>query len=128
MSKRRTPNDSTPEELPRHNPFAALSGLRGALPPGPAAADDPPATSPDPLAAKLVLSRERKGRGGKTVTLLKGVALQGEALADFARQMRQGLGTGGGVEGDVIVIAGDQLDRAAAWLAGRGARRVVIGN
>ena len=70
----------------------------------------------------------RKGRGGKTATLVRGVALTGAALETFAREMRQSLGTGGGVEGDAIVLAGDQSARAAQWLRERGATRIVIGN
>jgi translation initiation factor 1 len=82
----------------------------------------------DALRGKLVLSRERKGRGGKTVTLLRGVALQGEALGAFARELRQALGTGGSVEDGAILLAGDQTTRAEAWLRQRGATRVIIGN
>lgn len=128
MSKQRPATFPAPEAAATANPFAALSGLRGTLPAGPpveAAGESAPG---DPLAGKLVLNRERKGRGGKTVTLLRGVALEGEALAGFARELRQALGTGGTVEGDAIVLAGDQAERAAAWLRARGAARLVIGN
>jgi translation initiation factor 1 len=129
MSKQRSGVFPPPGEPAAESPFAALSGLRGTLPAGPAA--DAAAAAPtraNPLAGKLVLNRERKGRGGKTVTLLRGVALQGEPLAAFARELRQALGTGGSVEDDAIVLAGDQAERAAAWLRERGAARVVIGN
>ena len=110
------------------NPLGALAALRGTLPPG--AEVQPTATAPDaaPIAGKLVLNRERKGRGGKTVTLLHGVCLDESALADFARELRQALGTGGSVEGAAIVLAGDQTERAAAWLRAHGATRVVVGN
>lgn len=111
------------------SPFAALAALRGTLAPGEDAAQD--TSAPDaraPLAAKIVVRRERKGRGGKTATLIEGVALQGTALDAFAREMRQSLGTGGGVEGAAIVLAGDQVERAMAWLRAKGATRLVAGN
>jgi translation initiation factor 1 len=111
------------------DPFSGLAALRGSLPPGPEEAPAPATdAAADALRGKLVLSRERKGRGGKTVTLLRGVALHGAALAAFARELRQALGTGGTVEDGAIVLAGDQCLRAEAWLRQRGAARVVIGN
>jgi translation initiation factor 1 len=42
--------------------------------------------------------------------------------------MRQSLGTGGGIEGNAIVISGDQVERAMSWLRARGATRLVAGN
>lgn len=129
MSKPRQTAFPPPEADTAPNPFAALAGLRGSLPAGEApatATQAPPAASA--IAGKLVLRRERKGRGGKTVTVLEGVALTGEALERFGRELRQALGTGGGVEGSAIVLAGDQSERAAAWLRTRGASRVVVGN
>jgi len=127
MGKQR-PDQPEPAATAAPNPFAALASLRGTLPEG--AGVEPPAASAgdSPFAAKLVIARERKGRGGKTATLVRGVTLTGAALEAFAREMRQSLGTGGGVEGDAIVLAGDQSARAAQWLRARGATRIVIGN
>lgn len=127
MGKQR-PDQPEPAAAAAPNAFAALASLRGTLPEGtreePAAAGSGDA----PFAAKLVIARERKGRGGKTATLVRGVTLTGAALETFARELRQALGTGGGVEGDAIVLAGDQSARAAQWLRERGATRIVIGN
>ena len=122
------PDRPEPAASAAPNPFAALATLRGTLAEG--ASDEPAAagTADTPFAAKLVIARERKGRGGKTATLVRGVALTGTALETFAREMRQALGTGGGVEGEAIVLAGDQSARAAQWLRARGATRIVIGN
>ena len=127
MGKQR-PDQPEPEAAAAPNPFAALASLRGTLPEG--TGDEPAetATGDARFAAKLVIARERKGRGGKTATLVRGVALTGAALETFAREMRQALGTGGNVEGDAIVLAGDQSARAAQWLRERGATRIVIGN
>jgi len=74
---------------------------------------------------KLVVRRERKGRGGKTVTVLEG--LPPDDAAQVARELRKTLGCGVGVEDGVLILQGDQTERAATWLEGRGARRVVRG-
>ena len=127
MGKQR-PDRPGPAEPVAPNAFAALAALRGTLPEG--TSDEPAATAAGAaaFAGKIVIARERKGRGGKTATLVRGVTLTGAALDAFAREMRQALGTGGGVEGEAIVLAGDQSARAAEWLRARGAARVVIGN
>jgi translation initiation factor 1 len=127
MGKQR-PDQPEPAAPAAPNPFAALASLRGTLPEG--ARDEPAAAGSGaaPFATKLVIARERKGRGGKTATLVRGVTLRGAALETFARELRQALGTGGGVEGDAIVLAGDQTARAEQWLRARGATRIVIGN
>jgi translation initiation factor 1 len=41
------------------------------------------------------VSRETKGRGGKTVTLVRGVPLEGDALAALGKRLRTACGTGG---------------------------------
>ena len=56
---------------------------------------------------KVVVSRSTKGRGGKTVTLIKGVAFDGEALAALGKQLRSRCGAGGTVKDGVIEIQGD---------------------
>lgn len=107
--------------------FAALASLRGTLPAGAEPAPPEP-RDPLPLGGRIIVTRERKGRGGKTVTLVRGIALTGPALDTLAREMRQALGTGGSVEGDAIVLGGDQSMRVAEWLRARGATRIVTGN
>ncbi|MCP5321798.1 MAG: translation initiation factor [Pseudomonadales bacterium] len=107
--------------------FAALAALRGTLPAGP----EPQAvaaSAQSPFAGRIVVTRERKGRGGKIVTRVCGIDLDGDALEALAREMRQALGTGGAVEGDAIVLHGEQSARVTGWLAARGATRVVKGN
>lgn len=126
MGKQRDDNRPTVEPAPA-SPFAALQSLRGTLPPG-AAEPVPTAGNAFCFDKKVVISRERKGRAGKTVTVVRGVLLGGAALENFARDMRRALGTGGSVEDTLIVLAGDQVERAAEWLRANGATRIVIGN
>jgi translation initiation factor 1 len=56
------------------------------------------------------VSRESKGRGGKTVTLVKGAALDVAALAQLGKQLRSACGSGGTVKDGVIEIQGDHCD------------------
>lgn len=57
------------------------------------------------------VSRETKGRGGKAVTLVKGVLLDATALADLGKQLKAACGTGGTVKEGVIEVQGDHIDR-----------------
>ena len=56
------------------------------------------------------VSRETKGRGGKSVTLVKGVALDTLALAQLGKQLRSACGSGGTVKDGVIEVQGDHCD------------------
>ncbi len=75
----------------------------------------------------LKVQREKKGRGGKTVTRVSGLPLTGAALADFAREMKQRCGTGGALEGADLIIQGDQVERVLALLAAAGYRAKKAG-
>jgi len=129
--KRRTrqkPSESTPAQF--NNPFGGLSGFPAgpgdsseADKPAPSRPSTPPITG---LAAsgKLVLQRERKGRGGKTVTRVSGLAPG--LLKDTARRIKSALGCGATVEGGDLIVLGDLADRVAGWLGKEGAQRVVV--
>jgi translation initiation factor 1 len=47
-------------------------------------------------------------------------------LAQWADELKRSLGCGGGVEGDAILLQGDQRPRARAWLEARGVRKVTM--
>jgi translation initiation factor 1 len=93
---------------------------------GPAAVVDPVAAL---LARRLVVRRERKGRGGKTVTVVQWPdGAEAAALDALAKELRKGLGTAAQREEASIAVQGDIADRVATWLAGRGAGRIVRGD
>ncbi|MFH0729341.1 MAG: translation initiation factor Sui1 [Pseudomonadota bacterium] len=56
------------------------------------------------------ISREAKGRNGKTVTTITGVPLDGEALQAFSADLKKRCGTGGTVKDGVIIIQGDHRE------------------
>lgn len=62
------------------------------------------------------VSRETKGRGGKAVTLVKGVALGAEALAELGKKLKAACGSGGTVKEGVIEVQGDHVERVMETL------------
>jgi len=66
------------------------------------------------------VSRETKGRGGKAVTLVKGVALNTADLAALGKQLKAACGSGGTVKDGVIEIQGDHVEKVMAALKALG--------
>lgn len=62
------------------------------------------------------VSRETKGRGGKAVTLVKGLALDEAALIAVGKQLKAVCGSGGTVKDGVVEVQGDHCDRVIAAL------------
>ena len=71
------------------------------------------------------VSRESKGRGGKAVTLVKGVPLDAIALQQLGKELKTACGSGGTVKDGVIEVQGDHCERvvellkAKAWTVKR---------
>ena len=66
------------------------------------------------------VSRETKGRGGKGVTLVKGLALDPLALAALGKQLKTACGSGGTVKDGVIEVQGDHCERVIELLKSQG--------
>lgn len=66
------------------------------------------------------VSCQRKGRGGKTVTLVRGVPLAADALAALGKQLRTACGSGGTVKDGDIEIQGDHVENLLPRLAALG--------
>ncbi len=66
------------------------------------------------------VQRETKGRGGKSVTLVRGLALDAAALAALAKQLKAACGSGGTVKDGVIEVQGDHVETLIAALQKRG--------
>ena len=66
------------------------------------------------------VSRETKGRGGKSVTLVQGLALDSLALAALGKQLRAACGSGGTAKDGVIEVQGDHCDAVMAALQKQG--------
>jgi len=66
------------------------------------------------------VSRESKGRGGKTVTLVRGLALDASALEALGKRLRTACGAGGTVREGVLEIQGDHVERVIELLRADG--------
>ena len=66
------------------------------------------------------VSRETKGRAGKGVTLVKGLALDAAALAQLGQQLKAACGSGGTVKDGVIEVQGDHCERVIELLKAQG--------
>jgi translation initiation factor 1 len=62
------------------------------------------------------VSRETKGRGGKAVTLVKGVLVDEDTLVQLGKQLKNACGSGGTVKDGVIEVQGDHVERVMAAL------------
>ena len=69
---------------------------------------------------KLRVSMEKKGRGGKTATLVKGFIGKEDDLKDLGKLLKTKCGVGGSVKEDEIIIQGDFKQRITELLKTEG--------
>ena len=73
---------------------------------------------PDRIVAKLRM--EKKGRGGKTVTVIFGLPANDEFLKSLCADLKRACGCGGATTGDGVELQGDLRDRVRAHLEKKG--------
>src|SRR3954447_17071186 len=73
-----------------------------------------------PAAIVAKLRMEKKGRGGKMVTVVDGLPNNAAFLKDLSQELKRACGTGGAVADGTIELQGDLRDRVRDWLAGKG--------
>jgi len=73
------------------------------------------------------IGRESHGRGGKVVTLVRGLPLPAAELLELAQRLRAACGSGGTVKDGVIEVQGEHRERIAALLSQQGFRVRVAG-
>lgn len=152
MGKKREKAPPAPVRGPFNNPFASLGDLLPTAPAGgaettsqaatpggataPGQESDSVVTTPvegasvdlDRVSGRWVLRIERKGHGGKTVTLVQGPGIPEEQATFLTRTWAKLLGVSARVgEAGQIQVAGDQRERLGRWLTTQGAKKVVLG-
>ncbi len=75
----------------------------------------------------LRIQVSRKGRGGKTVTVISGFQSKPETLSDLAKKLKAQCGTGGAVKEDAIEIQGDHAQKLLQLLTGLGYKAKISG-
>lgn len=74
-----------------------------------------------------MILREHKGRGGKTVTIVRGLILSPDDLKALAKQLKQACGTGGTVKEETIEIQGDHRVKVVETLRLIGYKTKMVG-
>lgn len=73
------------------------------------------------------IARDRKGRGGKTMTTITGLPGDDAALAALAQRLKRLCGSGGTAKDGVVEIQGDHRDRIEAALKEMGHKVKRVG-
>jgi translation initiation factor 1 len=80
-----------------------------------------------PQQQTAALHYERKGRGGKTVTVVRDLQLSPDDLKTLSKQLKQLCGTGGTVKEGTIEIQGEHREKIAAFLRSQGYKTKLVG-
>jgi translation initiation factor 1 len=106
-SQQPQPVSPPPPAQPARNPAAAVPALQGNTP--------------------VRVGRERKGRGGKTVSIISGVMSREAGQQALLKLLKSNLGTGGTLEDGNIIIQGDHRERIVEILNELGYKAKVAG-
>lgn len=88
---------------------------------------EPKVKSLPPHEQTAYLHRDSKGRGGKTVTLVKKLILSEEAIKELATKLKQVCGSGGTVRDGMIEIQGEHREKIAEALKKMGYKVKIAG-
>ncbi|HSN07841.1 MAG TPA: translation initiation factor [Hanamia sp.] len=68
----------------------------------------------------LTIVLDKKQRGGKVVSIIKGFAMKETEIEVMAKKLKSFCGTGGSAKDNEIIIQGDQRDKILQWLLKNG--------
>lgn len=106
-----------------------LGALMGSMPATEETTEEPTAAETTPEikeTARLDIIFERKGRAGKTATIVAGFTMPDDAVASLASELKRSLGTGGSARGGEILVQGDRRQDVLKFLTGKGYKARII--
>jgi translation initiation factor 1 len=68
----------------------------------------------------IIVRKEKKGRGGKVVTLVEGLHKTLNEMNDLCKKLKQHCGSGGSVKDFAIIIQGDNVQKITKYLNANG--------
>lgn len=80
--------------------------------------------SPDLAKMQVRVHIERKHRGGKEVSIVKGITLVSDALESIAKELKTKCGVGGVVKDGDIIIQGNNRDKIIHILLEKGFKNI----
>lgn len=80
-----------------------------------------------PAEQTACIRREKKGRGGKTVTVIMELQLTPADRKALSKKLKKACGVGGAIKDDTIEIQGDVRDKIAAELQKLGYKTKFVG-
>lgn len=81
------------------------------------------AESLPPNEQSLTIIIDKKHRGGKTVSIIKGFSMKKNEIEDIAKKLKSFCGSGGSVKENDIIIQGDHRGKILQWLLKNGYTR-----
>jgi len=82
-----------------------------------------PVSEPTPKAQQVVrVQPTRGGRGGKTVTVIRGLELDAAGFKALLKKLKSRIGSGGTAKDGVVELQGDQVDLTLELLTKEGYR------
>ena len=82
-----------------------------------------PTAEPTPKAQQQVrVQPTRGGRGGKTVTVIRGLELDAPGFKTLLKKLKSRIGSGGTAKDGVVELQGDQVDLVLELLSNEGYR------
>ena len=71
--------------------------------------------------SKLNITKQKKGKKGKTITLIQGLGIRNETqVKDLLKKMKVFCGTGGTLIGEDIYLQGDMVTKSIKFLRNEG--------